>query len=768
MRRPVPVLLAGLLAVAGAVAPFPQASAAAAATSGPKIVLIVGATHAATDSYRADMDTVYAAALRYSSNVVKVYSPNATWSAVKAAIQGASIVVYMGHGNGFPSPYLSTLWPDRMDGFGLNAVAGQGDSNTTYYGESFIASSVRLAPNAVVILAHLCYASGNSEPGLTPPTLAVAEARIDNFAAGFLQAGARAVIADANADTSWYVVQLFTTHQTLDQLFRTKPSGAGNTFEFPSSRTPGFTAYSDPGIAAPPSDFYRSMVTQPTLRTDDVTGATSPAAAGVPVTLTVPGAAEVTAAGGIGLYPDASLAADPATGTAPALLPDGARLHVLASATAPAGGLAYQVATLDGTRTGFVAPAGLAQRDASPPVISGLTVAPAAFNPTLGQAATISATASKPVAWSVAILDGAGKAITTFTGSGATFDATWNGREAAGQTLPDGAYRVVATASDAWGNPPVTAPTTLSLSGMPPVLSLTGTRSVPILVSPNGDGLNDTARLTFVVSKPATIVTSVRDAAGATLRTLTLQANAGPGTVTWDGLGAAGTLVPDGQYVLGITARDAAGNVGAGVTVPVVIATARSRVAAVPAWISPSGRGADPRVSTLSFTLARPASVTWQVTTAAGVPVRTWFVDAPLAAGIHKVSWNGRDDTGRLVPRGRYLSQVTVADGATSTTEQVWVYSDGIRILASDTTPAVGQLVTITVVAVEALGANPTVWITQPGCAGIAYRTAKVGTSTYRVQLRLRTGPAGTLAVKVTGVDRFGRPAGASLAYPLH
>jgi flagellar hook assembly protein FlgD len=768
VRRLVPVLLAGLLAAAGAVAPSPLASAAAAAASGPKIVLIVGATHAATDSYRADMDTVYATALQYSSNVVKVYSPDATWSAVKAAIQGASIVVYMGHGNGFPSPYLSTLWPDRMDGFGLNAVAGQGDSNTTYYGESYIASSVRLAPNAVVILAHLCYASGNSEPGLTPPTLAIAEARIDNFAAGFLQAGARAVIADAHSDTSWYLDQLFTTHQTLDLLFRTKPSGAGNTFTFPSSRTPGLTDYSDPDTAAPPSDFYRSMVTQPTLRTDDVTGAASPAVVGQPVTLTVPGAAEVTAAGGIGLYPDPSMAPNPATGAAPALLPDGTQLHVLASANAPAGGLAYRVATLDGTRTGFVAPVGLAQRDGSPPVISGLTVVPAAFNPTLGQAATISATASKPVAWSVAITDGAGSTITTLTGSGPTFTATWNARDAAGQALPDGAYRLVATAIDAWGNPPVTAAATLGLSGTPPVLSLTGTRSLPMLVSPNGDGLNDTARLTFVVSKPATIVTSVRDAAGGTLRTLTLQANAGPGVVTWDGLGAAGTPVPDGQYVLEVTARDAAGNVGAGVTVPVVIATARSRVAAVPAWISPSGRGADPRVSTLTFALTRPARVTWQVTTAAGVPVRTWFVDAPLAAGVHTVSWNGRGDAGALAPRGRYLSQVTVSDGATSTTEQAWVYSDGIRILASDTTPAASQLVTFTVVAVEALGANPTVWITQPGRARIGYRTAKVGTSTYRVQLRLRTGPAGTLTVKVTGVDRFGRPAGASLAYPLH
>jgi len=768
VRRLVPVLLAGLLAVAGAVAPSPLASTAAAAAPGPKIVLIVGATHAATDSYRTEMDAVYAAALRYSSNIVKLYSPNATWAAVRAALQGASIVVYMGHGNGFPSPYLPSLTPASQDGFGLNAAAGQGDSNTAYYGESPIASTVVLAPNAVVILGHLCYASGNSEPGQAAPTLAVAQQRIDNYAAGFLRAGARAVIADAYFDTSWYLDQLFTTHQTLDQVFRAKPSGAGHSFTFPSSRMPGFTAYSDPGVAAPPSDFYRSMVALPTLRTDDVTGAGSPAVVGDPVTLTVPGAAEVTAAGGVGLYPDPSLAPDPATGAAPALLPDGTRLHVLASASAPAGRLAYQVATLDGTRTGFVAAAGLAQRDGSPPVISDLTAAPAAFNPTLGEGATISATASKPVDWSVVILDGAGKGVAAFSGSGPTFSATWNGRDAAWQTLPDGSYRLVATASDAWGNPPVTAGATLGLYGTPPTLALTGTRNLPILVSPNGDGLNDAARLTFVVAKPATIVTSVRDAAGATVRTFMFQAAAGTGAVAWDGLGEGGAVVPDGQYLLDVTPRDAAGTVGPGVTVPVVIATARSNVAAAPAWISPSGRGTDPRVATLSFTLARAASVTWQVTTEAGAPVRTWRVNAPLDAGAHAVRWDGRDDTGALVPSGRYLSQVTVSDGVTSTTEQAWVYSTGIRIGLSTPKPAAGGAITITATAVEALGANPTVWITQPGRARIGYRTSKVGTSTYRVQLRLRTGPAGTLTVMVSGVDRFGRPAGASIAYPLH
>ena len=247
MRRLVPVLLAGLLGVVGVVAPSPLAPAAAAAVpANPKIVLVVGATESTTSSYRTAMDAVYATAAKYSTNVVKVYSPNATWAAVKAALQGASIVVYMGHGNGFPSPYRSSPWPYTQNGFGLNAVAGQGDNNRVYYGESYIGSEVRLAPNAVVILSHLCYASGNSESGLAEPTIDVAEARIDNYAAGFARAGASTVIADGHNDPSYYLDALFTTHQTMEQLWRAYPRSAGHVFPFDSSRTPGEAAFADP------------------------------------------------------------------------------------------------------------------------------------------------------------------------------------------------------------------------------------------------------------------------------------------------------------------------------------------------------------------------------------------------------------------------------------------------------------------------------------------------------------------------------------------
>ena len=70
-------------------------------------------------------------ARRYTPDVTEIYSPNATWPAVKAALQGASLVVYMGHGNGWPSRYRDALYRPTQDGFGLNPSAGGNDSHAS-------------------------------------------------------------------------------------------------------------------------------------------------------------------------------------------------------------------------------------------------------------------------------------------------------------------------------------------------------------------------------------------------------------------------------------------------------------------------------------------------------------------------------------------------------------------------------------------------------------------------------------------------------------
>ena len=270
-------LVLGLLAAAPVAASTSSAGAAAVAdvTTGAtlstaKVVIIVGATGSATSSYRSTGDSAYAEAIKWSSNVIKVYSPNATWAAAKAALQGASVVVYLGHGNGWPSPYTYDPKFTTKDGFGLNATAGNGDSNVKYYGEPSLASEIHLAPNAVVLLNHLCYASGNSEPGNAAPTLSVAMQRADNYAQGFLKAGARSIIAEGHGTINDMIRDLFNSHQTVLEMWRNQSNYHGNEFSFPSMRSPAYMDFMDPDTSS--GGYYRSLVGNPDLRTEDVTG----------------------------------------------------------------------------------------------------------------------------------------------------------------------------------------------------------------------------------------------------------------------------------------------------------------------------------------------------------------------------------------------------------------------------------------------------------------------------------------------------------------
>lgn len=253
VQRAITALLAGILLAVGAIAPV------AASSRVPKVALVVGPVGSLTSEYRSLANEAAAVAKAAGAEVVKVYSPNATWPAVRDALTGASIVVYLGHGNGWPSRYRDSLYPPTQNGFGLNPVAGQDDANYQYFGESKI-DNVKLAPNAVVLLHHLCYASGNTEPGLPEGSVDVATQRVDNYAAGFLRAGASAVVAEAHMGPAWYVRQLLTTNAKIEDIWNRSPEANGNLITANSTRTPGYMMRLDPDHKA--SGFYRSLVSK--------------------------------------------------------------------------------------------------------------------------------------------------------------------------------------------------------------------------------------------------------------------------------------------------------------------------------------------------------------------------------------------------------------------------------------------------------------------------------------------------------------------------
>lgn len=296
MRRRIatalPLALLALLMLAGTTAAQPPTARATrpAAGSGPKVAIIVGPTGAATPAYRLLAEAAAQAAERYSNRVVRLYSPYATWKEVRAGLQGASVVVYLGHGNGWPSRYRSSPWPYSQNGLGLNPVAGGGDEAHQYFGEYYLAREVRLAPNAVVVMSRLCYASGNSEPGLPEGTLDVATERVDNFAAGWLAAGARAVVADAFSPPAYYVDALLGGQATVEDMWRSAPTFNGNTLAFKSARTSGFTLRLDPDRET--SGFHRSLVSRGRLAAGEVRASAPPGpAVAQPAAPLIPGAA---------------------------------------------------------------------------------------------------------------------------------------------------------------------------------------------------------------------------------------------------------------------------------------------------------------------------------------------------------------------------------------------------------------------------------------------------------------------------------------------
>jgi hypothetical protein len=244
--------LAVLLVALGAV------PAASAAVSAPKVAIIVGpAGSAVTTRYRQAAEDAALVAETMTPNVVRVYSPDATWPAVRAAVTGASVVVYLGHGNGWPSPYSTALMARTMDGFGLNPVAGVDDVAHQYYGEAFV-SKLRLAPGAVVLFSHLCYASGSSEPGMNDGSLADVVSRVDNYAAPFIAAGASAVVAEGHRDPASLIASAIRGPSALAAAWTAASWGHGHTASYASSRTPGASLSLDPGTAT--AGYYRSLV----------------------------------------------------------------------------------------------------------------------------------------------------------------------------------------------------------------------------------------------------------------------------------------------------------------------------------------------------------------------------------------------------------------------------------------------------------------------------------------------------------------------------
>lgn len=228
---------------------------------------------------------------------------------------------------------------------------------------------------------------------------------------------------------------------------------------------------------------------------------------------------------------------------------------------------------------------------------------------------------------------------------------------------------------------------------LPPVIEVTYPE--PVYISPNNDGVQDALEFPVKITDSRYVLAwafVVEDASGTVVRTiankeprpemqdlksfwkLLTKGKEGiplPESLRWDGFMDAGEVAPDGTYFFSVNATDDNGNTGTTEkftvyldnTAPTVTLTPPSGANAM--IFSPDGDG-----NKDSFRIAQTSSAEdlWkaELLNTSGAAVRALET---RNAALADFAWDGKGDTGSLVPDGVYAYRVATVDRAGNTAE---------------------------------------------------------------------------------------------------
>lgn len=293
------------------------------------------------------------------------------------------------------------------------------------------------------------------------------------------------------------------------------------------------------------------------------------------------------------------------------------------------------------------------------------------FSPYVGSTARLLFATAAVSDWTLTVYDGAGSVVRTMSGTGASADTGWDGRNESGIVQAEGAYRYQ-IASVAGPN------TAAPLAGRLIVdsskyLAIVSPLVAPLYFSPNGDGTQDTTALTATITfETATWIIEVKSSGGTVVRTVS-----GSGKTVnfaWDGKDGGGVNATDGVYTLNLVA-----NVG-DVSATVTLSTTLDRTAPVATIANPNNGTTFSNVHrsgendvVVSGTAADTNLLTWQLKYDDG----TLNNFGPIANGTASISsstlgtWHTRaiantDYTLRLIVRDKAGNESTATVGATT------------------------------------------------------------------------------------------------------
>jgi len=283
---------------------------------------------------------------------------------------------------------------------------------------------------------------------------------------------------------------------------------------------------------------------------------------------------------------------------------------------------------------------------------------------------TISGSLSRSAAWTLTVRDASGSSVRTYSGSGTTISAVWDGKNSGGQTVADAQYAIDLTVSS---SPNPSGGARVTVDDTPPVTLITspatGTVLTNSLTVPVLGTASDSHFVSYILeygagTSPTAWTTITTQATGITQSTLgNWVVNTTNGTVA----------LPNGPYVVRLRASDRAGNssaTGIAMTLNNLSVTSVSPSTAI---LQPLSGGS----LQVSFTLGAPAMGYLRIySDLTGALIREISQNF-TSAGAESLSWDGKDANGGFVPDEAYNYVIYATDGTRTATYNIPAPQDG-------------------------------------------------------------------------------------------